>query len=88
MGAEVNIQSDWNQTDNSKDDYIKNKPTIPSAATEISYDNTISHLEATNTQAAIDELATIAYPSINITADSGAIITATNGAIILTATME
>lgn len=87
-GAEVNIQSDWNQVDNSKDDYIKNKPTIPRAASEISYDNTISRLEATDTQAAIDELVAITYPSINITADSGAVITATNGAIILTATME
>lgn len=28
-GAEVNVQSDWNQTDSTKDDYIKNKPTIP-----------------------------------------------------------
>ena len=28
-GAEVNVQSDWNQTDTSADDYIKNKPTIP-----------------------------------------------------------
>lgn len=87
-GAEVNVQSDWNQADNSKDDYIKNKPTIPSAAAEISYDNTTSHLEATNTQAAIDELVTITYPSINIIADIGAIITATNGAITLTVTME
>lgn len=25
-GAEVNVQSDWNQTDNTADDYIKNKP--------------------------------------------------------------
>lgn len=25
-GAEVNVQSDWNQTDSTKDDYIKNKP--------------------------------------------------------------
>lgn len=87
-GAEANVQSDWNQADNSKDDYIKNKPTIPSAAAEISYDNTTSHLEATNTQAAIDELVTITYPSINIIADIGAIITATNGAIALTVTME
>lgn len=31
-GAEVNIQADWNQTTNTADDYIKNKPTIPSAA--------------------------------------------------------
>lgn len=27
-GAEVNVQSDWNQTNTSADDYIKNKPTI------------------------------------------------------------
>lgn len=26
-GAEVNVQSDWNQSDNTKDDFIKNKPT-------------------------------------------------------------
>jgi hypothetical protein len=28
-GAEVNVQSDWNQTTANADDYIKNKPTIP-----------------------------------------------------------
>lgn len=28
-GAEVNVQSDWNQSDSSADDFIKNKPTIP-----------------------------------------------------------
>lgn len=28
--AAPNVQADWNQTDNTKDDYIKNKPTIPS----------------------------------------------------------
>lgn len=27
-GAEVNVQSDWNQGDSTKDDYIKNKPTL------------------------------------------------------------
>lgn len=30
-GAEVNVQSDWNQADSTADDYIKNKPTIPAA---------------------------------------------------------
>lgn len=30
-GAEVNIQSDWSQTNNGADDYIKNKPTNVSA---------------------------------------------------------
>jgi hypothetical protein len=29
VGAEVNVQSDWNQTDSSTDDFIKNKPDIP-----------------------------------------------------------
>jgi hypothetical protein len=29
-GAEVNVQVDWNQTDTDADDYIKNKPSIPS----------------------------------------------------------
>ena len=28
-GAQVNVQSDWNQTDNQADDFIKNKPNIP-----------------------------------------------------------
>lgn len=28
-GAEVNVQADWNQTDTTADDYIKNKPDIP-----------------------------------------------------------
>lgn len=27
-GADVNVQSDWNQADNTADDYIKNKPTF------------------------------------------------------------
>ncbi len=27
-GAEVNVQSDWNQNDTGQDDYIKNKPNI------------------------------------------------------------
>lgn len=29
--GDENVQSDWNQSDNSKDDFIKNKPTIPAA---------------------------------------------------------
>ena len=32
-GAEANVQPDWNQTDASADDYIKNKPTIPPEVT-------------------------------------------------------
>ena len=36
-GAEVNVQSDWNQATTTADDYIKNKPTIPSG-TQLVYD--------------------------------------------------
>lgn len=32
-GAEVNVQSDWSQSDSTADDFIKNKPTIPSITT-------------------------------------------------------
>ena len=31
-GAEVNVQADWNQTDTTKDDYIKNKPDLTESA--------------------------------------------------------
>lgn len=31
-GAEVNVQADWNQTTSTADDYIKNKPTLGTAA--------------------------------------------------------
>ena len=30
VGAEVNVQADWNETNTSSDAYIRNKPTIPS----------------------------------------------------------
>ena len=33
-GAEVNVQSNWNQTNNAADDYIKNKPTLGTAASK------------------------------------------------------
>ena len=38
-GAEVNVQSDWNQTTTTADDYIKNKPSIPAATSELTNDS-------------------------------------------------
>ena len=38
-GAEVNVQSDWNQSVNTADDYIKNKPTIPSNVSDLVNDS-------------------------------------------------
>lgn len=34
-GAEVNVQANWTQTDNSADSYIENKPTIPTSTSEL-----------------------------------------------------
>lgn len=36
--GEANVQSDWNQTDDTADDYIKNKPTIPSGVSPYTND--------------------------------------------------
>ena len=38
-GAEVNVQSDWNQTTTTADDYIKNKPTIPTKTSDLTNDS-------------------------------------------------
>lgn len=38
-GAEVNVQSDWTQTNSSADDYIKNKPTIPTKTSDLTNDS-------------------------------------------------
>lgn len=38
-GAEVNVQSDWSQSTNTADDYIKNKPTIPTKVSDLTNDS-------------------------------------------------
>ncbi len=38
-GAQVNVQSDWNQTNDTADDYIKNKPSIPSRTSDLFNDS-------------------------------------------------
>ena len=37
-GAEVNVQSDWTQEVNTADDYIKNKPAIPTNVSDLTND--------------------------------------------------
>lgn len=46
--AEVNVQSDWNQSDNTADDFIKNKPSIPTALSDLTDDST--HRLVTDTE--------------------------------------
>lgn len=38
-GAEVNVQSDWSETNSSSDAYIQNKPTLATVATSGDYDD-------------------------------------------------
>lgn len=45
--GEPNVQSNWNQTDTDADDYIKNKPTIPTVPTNVSaFTNDAGYLSA------------------------------------------
>lgn len=37
--AEENVQSDWNETDNTKDSFIKDKPSIPSKISDLQNDS-------------------------------------------------
>lgn len=39
QGAEVNVQSDWSEADNTADSYIKNKPNLATVATSGSYND-------------------------------------------------
>ena len=38
-GAEVNVQSNWTQADSSADDFIKNKPSIPTKTSDLTNDS-------------------------------------------------
>ena len=51
-GAEVNVQSNWNETDSTSDAYIQNKPTIPTKTSELTNDSGyvsgVDHASASN----------------------------------------
>ena len=69
-GAEVNVQSDWNQSDSSAGDYIKNKPTIPAAVTVDSAlsDSSENPVQNKVIKAALDGKGTYSKPSGGIPA--------------------
>ena len=47
-GAEVNVQANWNQTNSASDDYIKNKPTIPTRTSQLTNDSNFAVTNANN----------------------------------------
>ena len=74
-GAEVNVQSNWNEADSSSDAFILNKPTIPSSLSSLSDDS--SHRLVTDTQISewtnkpsSDSCYTKVYSSISDISDS------------------
>ena len=56
VGAEKNVQHDWNQTDDTKDDYIKNKPGVISFLKKGTYQ--IGDLKS------VDELRTVSFDNV------------------------
>lgn len=71
--GEPNVQSNWNQTDTDADDYIKNKPTIPTVPTNVSaFTNDAGYLtshqdisgKADKTDTDIDSTVTTLYTSL------------------------
>ena len=69
--ADANVQADWTQTDSSADDYIKNKPTIPTVSD--TYSGTSSNaMSGKAVKSAIDAL----DGTITGTAGSGKTLTA------------
>lgn len=72
-GAEANVQSDWNQTETDADDYIKNKPTIPSvAANPSSTTETLTGIEIDGVGYAVSGGGSGAVTSVN--SKTGAVV--------------
>ena len=79
-GAEVNVQADWNQTTNTADDFIKNKPTLGSLAAKstVEYsdlDTTASGLKdkvdaGVAAKGLVDAIAAVTAPSAMPTKDT------------------
>ena len=64
-GAEVNVQSDWAQTTTTADDYIKNKPTLGTAAAKNATDTyNATGADVTTGKAVAAALATLPEPMI------------------------
>lgn len=72
-GAEVNVQSDWNQTDSTADDYIKNKPqNLVQDASYVHTDNNYTTEDKGKVASAVQpgDLGSAAYKDVPATGDA------------------
>lgn len=73
-GAEVNVQSDWNETNTSSDAFIKNKPTIPTvnnATLTIQKNGTLVNTFTANSATNVTANITVPTKTSELTNDSG-----------------
>ena len=72
-GAEANVQTDWNQSDSSADDYLKNKPPVPSVDSTLSTNGAAADAKVTG-----DEITGLKSDFANFTNLSDTLIDDTN----------
>lgn len=58
-GAEVNVQADWNEADSTDDAFIKNKPTIPTATSDLVNDSGFTAVSVTQIQSTGTKIAEV-----------------------------
>ena len=81
-GAEVNVQSDWNEADDTKDDYIKNKPTIPTVNNAtLTIQKNSTTIDTFTANASVDKTINITVPTDTSDLTNGAGYTTNTGTI-------
>lgn len=81
-GAEVNVQSNWTQTNTTADDYIKNKPTIPTVNNAtLTIQRNGTSVQTFTANSSTDKTANIITPEITVTSTDpgeGSVLPANN----------
>lgn len=81
-GAEVNVQSDWNESSSSSDAYIKNKPTIPTVNNStITIQKNSTTVDSFTTNASSNKTINISVPTDTSDLTNGAGYTTNTGTI-------
>lgn len=79
-GAEVNVQADWNQTTTTADDFIKNKPDIPSVDDTLSEVGAAADAKATGDALTLTDLNTEWCFTIELTSEQKTAFASKTGA--------